>query len=280
MKHRAGVYFLRLSGYRIARELTRASALIAFACVGLYLYNILQAPLAACQRAGYRATLAGFALLNSDSFIQLLVMTGAVTIYCHVPFRDELYPQLLLRSGKPAWMLANVASIVVIAAAYVLFLLLVYAATMAGVLEPSTRWGEAWTRFARPGSTPVLAGMSRDVVANLRGPDAFGMSVGLLFGCVAFIGLVMYAGNCLPLRSAGLYIACAMLLMDLLIWNVMPDSWRTVSPISAAMVSFYTGAGALSRRSPVWLYGGGAAVCALVIWLLEYRLVRSRKPHV
>ncbi len=271
---------LRLTGYRIKRELARASALLAFVGVGLYVYNQLKSVVRVCMANQFSATLAGFAFLTNGSVTQLVIMTGAIALFCHAPFRDELYPQLIVRSGKRGWTIANITSILVLSAMYVLFLLLVYVVSMLPVLELSTKWGQAWTLLSRSGSYILSISVSNLLTGTMRGQDAFLYALLLEYSCVAFIGLCIYAGNCLHAKPLGLYAGCAFLLMDIFVWNVMPNSWRAVSPISVAMLAFYRdNSGTLTWRNPTLLYGGGGAFCIGMIWLLENRFMRGREKN-
>ena len=94
---------------------------------------------------GERATPYAFPFMTDDHICQLFIMIGAVSLFAGAPYKDELFPSLVARSGKTCMVFGNALGTMIVAVCYISYLAVLTLVPLMGQLTLSVKWGKIWT---------------------------------------------------------------------------------------------------------------------------------------
>ncbi len=279
MKNEDALRSIRLFWYRVKHDFLTVPTLLAFFLSGIYILNKLSVTADYCVQTNMRATLAGYAFMTNNSFIQLVLMAACFLFFYPCPFRDQMYENIVVRTRTNAFVAGNLLYILFVSFVYVAFTLLMYALAMVRVLDISLNYGQAFTIMTR-NQINIGFQLSSEILTNMKGTEAFSYALILEMATVLFFGLCIYAGNSISKKPIGIYMACIFLLLDIFVFNSMPDSWRVFAPVSLSMLSFYFGASKMNYIHPILFYSISYIIFILVVWLTENHILKGGEKNV
>lgn len=210
-----------------------------------------------------------FPHLTSDYVCQLIMIAGAVVLFCNAPFEDEGYLYMLPRVGRFSWALGQVFFILEVSFIYTLILFFASNIPFIGHLNLEMEWGKIWGTLAKTdaGSQYGLSfQVSEHIVSNYRTVTITAISLFLEWACVSWIGLLIYFFNKLTARSVGTFIGAFWVLLDICISNDWMGWANRFSPVSLAQVRTYSGYNL--KFHITFLYGVLFFVIGIVVLIL------------
>lgn len=259
----------RIALMQLRKELFSQKAGMIALLIGLYLYIMMQPVKEFAADVGYNVTPVGLVFLSCDSFVQMLMMAGAVVLLSGAPFEDDTYPYLIVRSGRTAWVLGNCLYIILIGGIYVLFLW--FATVLATLPHVDLRmaWGKIWGTLAMTDAIDqyeVMFNVQDGVRTYFGAGQALGLTLLLEWGCVCFIGACVYLGNRVSNKPVGTWIGVGLTLFDITIYNLFPGYFMAYSPVSLAMLThLMQSRWGLTLQYAGLFYGIGFCVMAAVV---------------
>ena len=207
---------------------------------GLFAFSMLQ-PIADFARdVGYPATPYGFVFMCSDLIYQMIIMGGAIWLFCNAPFQDQLYPYLLARSGRRSWTTGNLFYIWATSFFYLLYLFVISILPFLFNLSWSAEWGKIWTTLAKTnvgGDYAISVLISDQIRSRFTPLQAVGASIALEWLCASLLGTLIYVGNRFFERPVGLWVAAFFVFYDITIYNMLSNWHYTYSPVSLARLT-------------------------------------------
>lgn len=182
--------------------------------------------------------------LTNDYICQLIMIAGAVVLFCNAPFEDDEYFYMLPRAGRFSWGLGQVIYILEFALFYVLFLLFVSIIPFIGHLEFGMEWGKIWGTLAKTDAGTqygIIFNVSEYIVRQYEPMVALIISFLLEWACVSWIGLLIYFLNKITECSVGTFAGAFVVLLDICISNGWVGWANHFSPVTLAQISTYSG---------------------------------------
>jgi hypothetical protein len=225
--------------------------------MGIYAFSTVQPVSDFAQSVGERVTPYAPPFVIDDIVCQMFLMVTSVALFAGAPFKDDLYDYLLPRSGKTAMVIGNMIGIIWVSLAYVAFLFLMMALPLIFHMTFDSKWGKIWSTMAAfppDSSFGIMFAVSDSIRARFSPLQAMVLSFFLESGCAAFLGACVYCFNQLTDRATGLWVACGFAVLDITVYNMLPDWVNRYSPLALARLSSYAKGYSLPMgRSP--LYG-------------------------
>ncbi len=193
---------------------------------------------------GINVTPYAFVHMVNDFIYQLVVMAGAIVLFCDAPFEDESYYYRLPRAGIKVWAFGQILYIMVMAAIYEMFLIVMSIMPLAGQLEFSREWGKIWGTLAKTNAGEQfgqLFSVTDYIVSKYQPMGALVLSLILEWACIVWIGLLIYFFNKLTEHPAGTFIGAFFVLLDICIANDWMNWANRFSPVTLAQLTAYTG---------------------------------------
>lgn len=257
--------------------------ILVFILIGMFVFSTLQPVNDLAEAHNIGITPWAFPILCNDYICQLVIMAGAVLLYCNAPFRSEPHTYILPRAGNTPWALGNCLYIAAMALAYVLLLVLVSALAVLPHLELSYTWGKAWNALSS-GNYRYMYGISLQVRPYVLGRftplGAFLPSLALEWACCVFLGLVSYCINDATHSIFGSITAAGFVLLDIAVSNAWYPWFYHISPVTMAQLSAL--ASARSTYGITLRYAAGFFTCTIIL-LCAYSIFlqsgKRRRKH-
>lgn len=270
---------LRIACIQCEKNLRSPRIVTLVILMGLYIVAQTQ-PIGDFARAvGYPVSPFAFCFLANDLISQMIMMAGVIVLFCDAPFRDDTYPYLVTRAGCGSWLVGNMLYTLVVALLYVLFLLVMSLIPLLPVISWNLDWGKIWGTLARTDSGwefGVLLSIDDSIRIEYTALQALGVQFVLEWACVTFLGMLVYVGNCISGKQAGLWLAAFCVFFDITIYNVLSVWHNKYSPVSLARLSRLNGAEGLTIPYAFAFFGIGILILATVCYLSEMKTYRRR----
>lgn len=269
----------RIALMQLRKELFSQKAGMVMLLLGLYLYIMMQPVKEFAADVGYNITPVVLVFLSCDSFVQMIMVAGAVVLFSNAPFKDEAYPYLIVRSGRTAWVLGNCLYVVLTGGIYVLFLWSVTVLTTLPHIDFSMTWGKIWGTLAMTDAGNqygVMFKVANGVRTYFGAGQALGLTLLLEWGCMCFIGICVYLWNRVANKPVGTWIGAGLALFDITVYNLLSGNFMAYSPASLAMLTnLIQSRWGLTLQYAGMFYGIGFCVMAAAILGVEKLRVNS-----
>lgn len=235
---------LRVAAYHMRQITSTARIPIVLLMITCFIMQNLEAVRLFSAAVDIHATPFAFPHLTNDFICQLVIMAGAIVIFCNAPFEEGGYIYFVTRAGRFSWALGQVFYIIGAALLYVFFVLVISVLPLAGCLELGSEWGKIWGTL---GKTDAGAGfgmmfsVTEYMVSHYTAVYALIVSFLLEWGCVTFLGLMIYFFNKMTGHSIGTVVGAFLVLLDICIANDWVNWANLFSPITLAQLNTYAG---------------------------------------
>lgn len=268
---------LRVSIYQLHRFTSTFRIPAVLVMIGCFLLENLRAVLEFSRAVEVPVTPYAFPHLTNDFICQMVIMAGAVVIFCDAPFEGKGTQYMLTRTGKFSWALGQICYIILMSFLYVTFIFFLSVMPFWRDLELSAEWGKIWGTLAKTNAGMqfgVSFAVTEYMVSHFQPLQALFLSLILEWACVVWIGLVIYALNLLTLRPVGTISGAFIILLDICIANDWVNWANRFSPITLAQINSYTGWNL--RYGITFLYGCcffavGISVLTVLSIVINYR---------
>lgn len=226
---------------RARQQLICWRAVAVFIIIGIFVFSYAQPFADFARNAQVNITPYAIVFIIDDYIAQLFLMLGAVALCAGAPFIDEQYPYLIARCGRRNMVLGNVLTVVLMTGVYVAFIYMASVLPMLDVLAFDKHWGKAWTTLA-VNTAPVEGAMisiNELIRSNLSPRRAMFINFFLEWGCATILGLTVYLFNRITDKPAGLWAAAGLVMLDTMIYNMLPNTFNGYSPLSLSRLSTF-----------------------------------------
>lgn len=233
---------LHIASIQLRKEILSAKNLCIFIIISIYLLCLMEPVNRFARDYNCKISPFGSVFIFSNISSQVVLAIGMVFIFCNAPYRDENYPYLVLRSGTKAWILGNAIYIVEMSGIYVILMVVTVILSSVGRNDFLNSWGKIWTTLARTDIGDdylILFQISNSIRSNLKPIEALLISIILEWSSFSLIGLVVYLGNNITDGALGTLIGAFYSFYDLIIYNMLSNSYYKLSPVSLARLSLY-----------------------------------------
>lgn len=267
---------LSISGLRLRQCVISGRAAMVAVLMGIYAFSTVQPVSDFARSIGERVTPYAPPFVINDIIIQMFLIVASIVLFAGAPYKDDLYGYLLPRSGKTAMVTGNMLGIIWISFAYVAFLFLMMTLPLVNYMTFEFKWGKVWsTMVAYPpdSSFGLMFDASDSIRARYSPFYAMTLSYLLESACVAFLGTCVYLGNQITDRPTGLWVAGGFAVLDITVYNMLPDWANRCSPLALARLSNYAKGYSLPMgRSPLYgflFFSVGIVIMAVTVRINE-----------
>lgn len=235
---------LRIASYHFRHITATVRIPVVLIMIALFIMENLRAVTLFSDAVGIPATPYAFPHLTNDYVCQLIMMAGAILLFCDAPFEEKEYPYMLPRAGRLAWSAGQVIYIIGLALLYVLFIFFFSVLPLAGHLEFASEWGKIWGTLAKTDAGVefgVMLRVTEYMVSHYTALPALFISLALEWACVTWLGLLIYFLNKLTDRPIGTFAGAFCVLLDICIANDWVNWANKFSPITLAQINTYAG---------------------------------------
>lgn len=242
--------------------------LMIFLLVAIFVFSNLQGVLDFSRDVGIPATPWAFAHITSDYICQLVIMAGAVALFCDAPFHSDIQKYILPRAGRTAWAAGQCLYIIALSFLYVLVVFLLSIVPLLPNLTFQGGWGKVWGTLARSMAIREyeIPFTVYDYLIGVYTPQqATALSFLLSFACCVWLGLLTYFLNDVTGRYAGTFLSAGFVLMDITVANEWLPWFYRISPVTLAQLQALQGSNSLYQvdLGYVLRFFGGSIVCLL-----------------
>ncbi|MBE5772329.1 MAG: hypothetical protein E7337_00160 [Clostridiales bacterium] len=233
---------LGLLRIRLLQDFLSFRVLLVFALMALYVAAALKPMREFGDWAGCGVAPGIFVFLVDEHICQLVLCGAALVMFSRAPFRSDMDNYLLPRAGRLSLAMGNCLYILIVSVLYIGALFL----TQTACLNTSLNLGDGWGKLIRSlGQGIVPDGFNSEFFVNnsiVRIYDANRALMNVLSLetlCIAFLGMVIYVGNRAFAKPVGLWIGGGFVMLDLTIYNMLPEAWNAFSPLALPRLSSY-----------------------------------------
>lgn len=253
----------RRSVFRFQMKLVRANhrILLIFILAAIFVVSNLRGVLDFSRDAGYPVTPWAFPHITSDYICQLVLMAGAVALFCDAPFMSEIQKYILPRAGHTAWAAGHCMYIVALSFLYVSMILLFSIVPLLPNMEFRNSWGKIWGTLARGGVIRQYAirfTVHDYLIGRYTPLQATLLSFLLSWACCVWLGLLTYFLNSVTGKRAGTFLSAGFVLMDITVANEWLPWFYRISPVTLAQLQALKGRNSFYQVSldyALWFFG-------------------------
>lgn len=234
---------------------------LIFILAAIFVFSNLQGILDFSRDVGIPVTPWAFPHITSDYICQLVIMAGAVALFCDAPFNSEIQKYILPRAGYTAWTAGQCMYIVVLSFLYMLALLLFSILPLLPNIEFRNGWGKIWGTLARFTGSPqygIPISVNDYVIGAYTPLQATTLSFLLSWACCVWLGLMAYFLNSVSSSYMGTFISAGFILMDITVANEWLPWFYKISPVTLAQLQALKGSNSLyqvTRGYALWFFG-------------------------
>lgn len=253
--------------------------LLIFLLVAVFVFSNLQGVLDFSKDVGIPVTPWSFSHITSDYICQLVIMVGAVALFCDAPFNSEIQKYILPRVGYFAWATGQCLYIVVLSICYILMILILSVISLLPNLEFQNGWGKVWGTLARTMAIRQygIQFIIDDYLIGAYTPmQATMLSFLLSLACCIWLGLLTYFLNYISDAYVGTFISAGFVLMDITVANEWLPCFYKISPVTLAQLQALKGNNSLYQvelEYALWFFGV-TIVCLIVGCVLAPKIYR------
>lgn len=261
-----------ISLIRLRDILCSARTAVVAIMIGIFVYTAVEPFAQFARDANVPLTPFLVPMLIDDQICQLFLLFGAMALFSSAPFKDDFYPYLAARAGKTEIVFGNALGLLMVSVLYVLFIYIISILPGIDILVIEQKWGKVITTLAAYPADGFYFTPSEAIRVSYQPLNAM-LTGGILeISCVFLLGLFVYSGNLLSNRPVGLWLAGTIVVLDITIYNYLPDYVNAYSPAALARLSTYTAtymplSGSVSYG---FLFIGSLSLGLLfLIWIIE-----------
>ena len=258
---------------------------LIFAMVSLFAFSNLQGVIDFSLDIAIPVTPWGFPHLTSDFICQLVIMAGAVALFCDAPFKSRIETYILPRAGYTAWVSGQCIYIIILSFLYVSTIFIFTILPLLPNITFDKGWGKIWGSLARSMAgrqygIPVhvddyLIGVYKPLQATL-------LSFLLTWACSIWLGLLTYLLNYVTGKYIGTFVSVGFVLMDITVANEWLPWFYKISPVTLAQLQALRGSSSNYQVTLKYAlaFFGISIVCLLIGCILTPKLQKlRRKKH-
>lgn len=234
----------RITAFNLRKNLFSAQVITIAFLIATFLLHNLEPVAIFSSYVGIKVTPYAFPHLINDFICQLIMVAGSIALFWNAPYEDESYMYVICRSGKTCWALGQILYILSVSLIYVTFLLFCSVVPLAGHLEIGSEWGKIWGTLAKTDAGADFGQMFfvTEYLQNKYSPGAALLySFFLEWGCISWIGLLIYCLNKAFSGPVGTVVGAFFVLLDICVSNDWMPWARLFSPVSLAQLNTYSG---------------------------------------
>lgn len=189
-----------------------------------------------------------FPYLALNQKVLLLLMLGIVLLFCDAPFIDAHQPYVIIRSGKKDWLWGQVIYIMLAAALYFLFIMLITILMLLPNLTFSREWGKILGTLAlTDAGNQFNIGLPISYQLQLAYTPIAAMAWSFFMNWLVgtFLGLLMFVFNMRLKREIGAVVATALVFLQyfafeangFLLFSLSPVSWASLGNLDTTLTS-------------------------------------------
>lgn len=251
----------RVFAFQMKLAQTNQRILLIFILSAIFVFSNLQGVLDFSQDICIPVMPWAFPHITSDYICQLVIMAGAVALFCDAPFKSEIHKYILPRAGYIAWAAGQCMYIVVLSFLYVFMILLFSILPLLPNIEFRNGWGKIWGTLARytVGSQYGIPFSVDDYVIGVYTPlRATVLSFLLSWACCIWLGLTTYFLNNVADSYIGTFTSAGFVLLDITVANEWLPWFYKISPVTLAQLQALKGNNSLYQvtlRYAFWFFG-------------------------
>lgn len=274
----------RVYAFQMKQVRSNQRIMMIFILIAIFVFSNLQGVLDFSIDVGVSVTPWAFSHITSDYICQLVIMAGAVALFCDAPFKNDLTKYVLPRAGYTPWIVGHCMYIVALSLLYVCVVLLFSILPLLPNIQFDDGWGKIWGTLARTimGSQYGIPFTVDDYVIGAYTPwQATLLSFLLSWSCCVWLGLVTYFFNTVSNSYVGTFVAAGFVLMDITVANEWLPWFYKISPVTLAQLQALKGNQSLYRVTleyALWFFGV-TIVCLLVgsVVIPKIQSIRRRR---
>jgi hypothetical protein len=156
-----------------------------------------------------------FPFYVSQDIMVLVYGTITVLLFCDAPFSDGQTPYLLIRMRRVEWILGQILYTLLTSVIYTLCTVLLHILVLIPHVAFSTDWGAVLYTLSNDVNIALERGismmpLSSSIMELFSAGEAMALSMLQYFLASSFIGMLIFCGNVLSGRTAGVFAAGAM----------------------------------------------------------------------
>lgn len=274
----------RVYAFQMKQVLSNQRIILICILIAVFVFSNLQGVLDFSTDVGISVTPWALSHITSDYICQLVIMAGAVALFCDVPFKNDLTKYILPRAGYTPWIVGHCMYIVVLSLLYVCVILLSSILPLLPNIQFDDSWGKIWGTLARTimGSQYGIPFTVDDYVIGAYTPwQATLLSFLLSWSCCVWLGLVMYFFNTVSNSYVGTFVAAGFVLMDITVANEWLPWFYKISPVTLAQLQALKGSQSLYRVTleyALWFFGI-SIVCLLAGCVVTPKIQSIRRKR-
>lgn len=270
--------------FHIRLVLSSPRIILIFAMAGLFAFSNLQGVLDFSRDVSIPVTPWGFPHFTSDFICQLVIMAGAVALFCDAPFKSKIETYILPRAGYTAWVSGQCIYIIVLSFLYAFTILVCTILPLLPNVTFDQGWGKIWGSLARTmagGQYGIPFNVDDYLVGAYKPIQATLLSFLLTWACSVWLGLLAYLVNSLTGTYAGTFLSAGFVLMDITVANEWLPWFYRISPVTLAQLQALRGSSNYRVTLKYSLaFFGISIVCLLIGCILTPKLQNlRRKKH-
>lgn len=257
---------------------------LIFILIALFVFSNLQGVLDFSRDVDIPVTPWGFPHLTSDFICQLVIMAGAVALFCDAPFKSEIETYILPRAGYTAWTVGQCIYIVVLSFLYVFMILVFSILPLLPNIDFRNSWGKIWGTLARSmiAWDYGIPFQTYDYLVGAYKPlQAMVLSFLLSWGCCIWLGLLTYLVNSLTDSYVGTFLSAGFVLLDVTVANEWLPWFYKISPVTLAQLQALKGRNSNYQVTLKYAFQffGISIVCLLIGCILAPKLKNIRRKR-
>lgn len=189
-----------------------------------------------------------FPFLSSDYYVILIIMFGALLLFCNAPFIGPQTRFMLVRCGKTPWICGQVLYVLLASLVYVSLIHIISILLLLPDMQWTNTWGKIYYTLAASNAGQVYnvpLSFSYNIILAYSPIAATAISMCLTWLVCSFIGVLILALNLFK-RKSGVFIAAGFILLEVIALNsafsttyFSPVSWCSLACLSITGYSQY-----------------------------------------
>lgn len=251
----------RVYAFQMKQVLSNQRIILICILIAVFVFSNLQGVLDFSSDVGISVRPWAFPHITSDYICQLVIMAGAVALFCDAPFKSDITNYILPRAGHTAWIVGHCMYIVVLSLLYVCVVLLFSILPLLPNIQFDSGWGKIWGTLARTivGSQYGIPFTVDDYIIGAYTPwQATMLSFLLSWSCCVWLGLITYFINAASNSYVGTFVAAGFVLMDITVANEWLPWFYKISPVTLAQLQALKGNQSLYQVTleyALWFFG-------------------------
>lgn len=274
----------RIYAFQMKQVWSNQRIMLIFILIAIFVFSNLQGVLDFSVDVEIPVTPWALSHITSDYICQLVIMAGAVALFCDAPFKNDITKYILPRAGYTAWIGGHCLYILVLSLLYVCVVLLFSILPLLPNIQLDGSWGKIWGTLARTNidSQYGIPFIVDDYLIGAYAPwQATILSFLLSWSCCVWLGLVTYFFNTVSNSYVGTFVAAGFVLMDITVANEWLPWFYKISPVTLAQLQALKGSQSLYRVTleyALWFFGI-SIVCLLAGCVLTPKIQSIRRKR-